>query len=244
MIPLLSAVATVLLVPPVNLAVLALAALLLAWRRLAVACLVALVLLALPAVAVPLLVALQPPPAADTASAGAIVILGGDVAAGPRPGDEEVGALTLQRLRAGAALQRATRLPILVSGGLVDDQAQPVAALMARSLAADFGVTARWRESASRTTWENARLSAAMLRPEHIGTVLLVTHAWHMRRALIAFRAAGLAAIPAPLGAERWPRLGAAEFVPRASAWRLSYFALHEWLGCAWYAMLARLGPA
>jgi uncharacterized SAM-binding protein YcdF (DUF218 family) len=253
---LLSAVATVLLVPPVNLVPFALAGMLLArrWpaagRRLTVACLVALLLLALPAVAVPLLVALEQglPLAAPGAlaapgeTAGAIVILGGDAhAAGPQPDDEDVGVLSLERERAGAALARATHLPILVTGGVVSLAGAPVALLMARSLAVDFGCPVRWVEPASATTWQNAQFSAALLRRENIGTVLLVTHAWHMRRALIAFRAAGLAVIPAPLPADRMPRFVPADFVPRVSAWQYSYFALHEWLGCAWYAVLARL---
>ncbi len=110
---------------------------------------------------------------------------------------------------------------------------------MARSLAEDFGVAARWVEPDSATTWDNAVLSARILRAEGIGAVVVVTHAWHMRRALIAFRAAGLVAVPAPLLAEHAPRLTAGSFVPRIAAWQRSYLALHEWIGCAWYAWLS-----
>ena len=252
----LSAIATVLLVPPVNLLFVAFVGLALARRRpvaghrVTFFALLALLLLALPAVSVGLLAALEtdidapagaPPPQA-------IVILGGDAApAGPRIEQEEVGTLSLQRVRGGAALARSTGLPVLVTGGVVSapgPTVPPVAVLMAQSLAKDFGVTPRWVEPAAKTTWENAALSAAMLRADGIGTVLLVTHAWHMRRALIAFRAAGLTAIPAPLPGERAPeifrgRFALAEFVPRVSAWERSYFALHEWIGCAWYALQA-----
>jgi len=34
---------------------------------------------------------------------------------------------------------------------------------MADTLAEDFGVAARWLEGESRTTWENAQFTAAML---------------------------------------------------------------------------------
>jgi len=256
----LSAIATVLLVPPVNLVFVALAGMALArfrptaGRRLTFFALLALLLLAMPIVPGLLLQGLErgldPPGAQSGAQSGArpvpqaIVILGADAdAAGSRPEQAEVGELTLQRLRGGAALAQASGLPVLVTGGVVSEAGPPVAVLMARSLAEDFGTPARWVEPASKTTWENAAFSAAMLRREGIGTVLLVTHPWHMRRALIAFRAAGLAALPAPLPPERPPHLAWGTVVPRISAWEHSYFALHEWIGCAWYAFRAGIAP-
>ena len=246
----LSAIATVLLVPPVNLVFLALAGMALArrWpapgRRLAALAMLALLLLAMPVVPGLLLAGLERglvAPDAAHADPQAIVILGGDAAPdGPRQDQTAVGALTLERLRGGAELARAEQLPVLVTGGVVSSAGAPVAILMARSLAQDFGIAARWVEPGAKTTWENAAFSAAILRREGIGTVLLVTHAWHMRRALIAFRAAGLTAMPAPLLPEHRFQLTWSSFVPRASAWERSYFALHEWIGCAWYALKAR----
>jgi uncharacterized SAM-binding protein YcdF (DUF218 family) len=239
----LSAAASVLLVPPVNLAALALAGVLLHRRRLAVMALAALLLLALPVVAGGLLVGLEhglPAPAGSPPQA--IIILGGDVRETAGAAQEDAGPLTLERLRAGAALARATHLPILVTGGVVGDpQGLPVAELMAQSLAADFAAPARFVEPHARDTWQNARLSAAMLRRAGIGSAYVVTHAWHMRRALIAFGATDLAVTPAPLPPDRL-RLRAGAFVPRVGAWRESYFALHEWIGCAWYALRRMLG--
>jgi len=244
----LSAIATVLLVPPVNLVVLALAGLALGRRRpragrwLTLVSLLALLVLALPIVPALLLAGLESGLApTGTLPPQAIVILGGDAADdGPRLEQTAPGFLTLARLRGGAALARTTGLPVLVTGGVVSEAGPPVAALMARSLADDFGTTARWVEPDSATTWENAAFSAAMLRPAGIGSVIVVTHAWHMRRALIAFRAAGLVAVPAPLLAEHALHLDWGGFVPRAAAWQRSYYALHEWIGCAWYAWKAR----
>ena len=33
------------------------------------------------------------------------------------------------------------------------------------------------------------------------------------------------------------PRWEVDDFFPRVSAWQRSYFAFHEWIGCAWYAL-------
>jgi uncharacterized SAM-binding protein YcdF (DUF218 family) len=233
------AVAAVLLVPPVNLAILGLAAALLGWRWLAAAALAALLLLALPAVSGALLAGLEhdlpaapagaPPPAAIIILGGDVIDLSGDIARA------DVGVLTLQRLRAGAALSRATHLPVLVTGGVVNAGTPPVAELMARSLAQDFGIAARWVEPAAIDTWDNARRSAALLHADGIASAYVVTHAWHMRRALMAFAATGLTVVAAPLPADRAPGLAVGALVPRVASWLRSYFALHEWIGGVWY---------
>jgi uncharacterized SAM-binding protein YcdF (DUF218 family) len=170
---------------------------------------------------------------------GAIVILAAEERriAGPTP-EAEVGRLTLERLRAGAELYRRTQLPILVSGGRPEAKLPSLAAVMAESLRTDFQVPVRWMETRSRDTWENARDSAAILKAAGIGSVYVVTHPWHERRALIAFRRAGLIATAAPGGLDPAPDGRLSDFVPRVSVWLVSFYALHEWIGCAWYALL------
>ncbi len=229
-----------LLLPPVTLGVFALVAVLIpgrVGRVTALVLLVPLVLLSMPLVALSLLASLDLP---DRAAEGrpapeAIVILSGDVerVAG---GGAEVGPLTLERERAGAALARRTGLPVLVTGGLVTAP-PPVAELMAASLAADFGVTVRWVENRSGTTWENAQFSAPLLREGGVRRVYLVTHGWHMRRAVLAFARAGLEVVPAPVRHDPGPRWVADELVPRTSAWLRSYYALHEWAGYLQYRL-------
>ena len=242
----LRAAITALLVPPANLAVIGLLACLVAGRgmrgrrarRVAILCLGGLVLLSLPVVASALLASLDPGPAPSPASPpAAIVVLGGDVQRVAEAPGVEIGPLTLERVRTGAALARATHLPLLVSGGVVDRTALPVATLMQTSLEEDFKVAVRWQEAVSFDTWENAERSAAMLRADGVQSVFVVTHAWHMRRAVLAFRRHGMAAVPAPVRRDRWPGLVPTEFLPRASAWLTSYFALHEWAGLAWYSV-------
>jgi uncharacterized SAM-binding protein YcdF (DUF218 family) len=237
----------VLLLPPVNLVFVILAGLAMLRRfpRLA-RCLIGaaallLLVLAMPAVADTLRCALEQnlpaTPPADKPP-GAIVILGAEIrrTAGP-PQGETVGPLTLERLRAGAALWRKTRLPVLVSGGLIPHQPLSIAEQMRQSLTEDFQVPVRWTENSSADTWQNARDSAAILRAAGIGSIYLVTHAWHERRALMAFAATGIAVTVAPTPLDPWPELTPFAFVPQVSSWQVSFYALHEWLGCVWYAL-------
>jgi uncharacterized SAM-binding protein YcdF (DUF218 family) len=237
-------VATFLLVPPINLLLLALVGFVLqryrAGRFLCGLGLIGLLVLAVPMTNQLLFLGLEeitPPPAGAPAPA-AIVILSADVSrSSDTPETLDIGFLSLERIRAGAALQRTTGLPVLVSGGLVGQSKVSLAALMTQSLGTDFATPVRWQENTSRTTWENAANSAAILHAEGIRSVFLVTHAWHMRRALIAFRHFGIIATPAPVPFSRIVHFRRGEFVPAVGAWEDSYYALHEWIGCAWYEL-------
>lgn len=236
-----NSIATALLLPPISLALAAVLALLLVrgrWGRgLALVSLAMLLLLSLPVVSMPLLASLRPADAADGAAPIAIVVLGGDVDRIAGPPGATLGRLSLERVRAGAALQRRSGLPVLVSGGTVSDLPVPVGTLMADSLTGEFGVPVRWAETTSLTTWENASNSAPMLAAAQIGRVYLVTHAWHMRRGMLALRRFGIEAVPAPVRTDPWPRFRLGEFLPSAAAWHDSYYALHEWAGLAYYTI-------
>ncbi len=239
---------SLLLIPPLNCLVAACAGAVLHRRRagrvLRAAGLAGLLLFSLPLVSGLLIVSLegglpiQPDPADPPQ---AIIILSADLTPVAVPGGVgfTVGRLTLERERAGAALARHVGLPILVSGGQVRLGAPTLAALMALSLHNDFGLAPQWLEDQSLDTWQNAARSAAILRAAGIDSAYVVTNAWHMRRALIAFRAAGFRVVAAPAMPDVPPRLALASLLPRIAAWQESYWALHEWIGCAWYALHA-----
>jgi len=169
----------------------------------------------------------------------AIVVLGGGRArVVSSTGDyDQVGPITLMRLRAAARLQRETHLPLLVSGGAPDGQGESEAVLMARSLKADFGVTARWVESNSINTNQNAILSAQLLRQENIQQILLVTDAIHMPRARWAFEHAGLRVAPLPSHFVACSDFHLASFIPNAQSLKSSHYAIHEWLGLLGYSL-------
>ncbi|PWS34253.1 YdcF family protein [Falsiroseomonas bella] len=236
-------VLTSLLLPPLLLVLFIVAAGLLAWRgrraagALAAAAALGLLLLATPFAAGTLTHALErqaalaapagaPPPAA-------IIVLGGEMASGA--GAPEVGPLTLERLRAGAALHRRTGLPLLVTAGPVAPGGPPLAELMARSLAEDFGVEVRWVENRARDTRDNAVLSAEMLRAEGIGAAYVVSHAWHLARAEAAFARLGFPVTGYPVRRERMPSGIASDWLPRPDHLARSWFALREWAGILVY---------
>ena len=168
----------------------------------------------------------------------AIVILSGDIERGQgQPPKLMPGGLSWERLAEGAALARHTGLPVLISGGSLRPGETPIATVMAEAMKTDFGISVRWQEIRSADTWQNAAFSALILREAGIASAYVVTNAWHMRRARLAFRKTGIAFSAAPVLRDMWPVLSVWDFVPDVHAWLISYYALHEWVGCADYAL-------
>jgi uncharacterized SAM-binding protein YcdF (DUF218 family) len=176
----------------------------------------------------------------DADGAQAIVVLSGGLdREAPEYGGDTAGERTLLRLRYGAVLAHRFGLPVLVSGGRPDNATRTEAAVMADILEREFAVRVRWQESQSRTTAENATMSAKILRDAGVHRIVLVTQAFHIPRAVRLFRAAGLEVKPAPTqfkSADRSP-FTPLDLLPRISALHNSYYALHEWLGIAWLAL-------
>jgi uncharacterized SAM-binding protein YcdF (DUF218 family) len=235
-----------LVMPPTGFVVLILIGLLLGGRRrlgrrLTWISLIALILFGMPVVSYSMLLALESglpltPPSDHPPQA--IVVLGAEVI---RTHQEKLGIrpglLTLDRLRTAAALHRRTGLPILVTGGTTQPDTPAVGLVMEQSLKDDFQAPPRWVESKSIDTWENARFSADILRAEGITSVYVVTHSWHMRRAVLAFQGTGLTVTAAPTSFDDPLGPDLDDFLPRASGWQTGYFAIHEWIGYAWYKL-------
>ena len=172
---------------------------------------------------------------ASCPSADAIVVLGGGP---PRYSPELPGlqptAMTLERVRYGALLHRQCDAPVLVTGG----GNNPEAPVMANVLHSDYGVDGVIQETQSRTTRENALHSRQVLGEEN-RRVILVTHGWHMPRAVFSFQQAGFEVIPAPTafraGRVAWNSVS--YWLPRGRHFRNSEIALHEYLGMLWYQL-------
>ncbi|WP_111415348.1 YdcF family protein [Billgrantia lactosivorans] len=233
----------ILLLPPTLNVLLVLLGLLLSPRRFLGALLImlglfGLLLLATPMASHALRQGLEPypvPARAQLESAEAIVVLGGgrDYRAPEFGWGDAPANPTWRRLAYATHLHRQTELPILVSGGRVHDEEFAEASLMAAALRDVFDVPARWLEGESRSTAENARFSAEMLRAEGIERVAVVSQAWHLPRAVAEFESRGLAVIPAPTEFTSPPPEGLAAWLPRAYHLNQSTRALHEWLGRA-----------
>ena len=133
--------------------------------------------------------------------ADAIVLLGSGRERGdPAWGSDQPTGIGLERQRYAAQLAKASGLPVLVTGGLHYGTPPSEAQIMADSLREDSGVEVRWKEERSRTTWENAQMSAEVLLPQGIKRVVVVTQAWHMPRSVWSFEKAGFEVVPAPVG--------------------------------------------
>jgi uncharacterized SAM-binding protein YcdF (DUF218 family) len=211
-----------------------------------------LLIMSLPGFSVPLIGSLERYPAlapeqVSAVDADAIVVLGATVyASAPEFGGHTVDGNSLKRIRYAAWLHRRTGLPVYVSGGAGEKAPGPA---MVRVLEEEFSVPVAGMERDSRTTWENATLTAPMLRADGIRRVLLVTQAWHMPRAVEAFERAGVDVVPAPTYFVNRPvdRSGQTwqdqykDWLPKAAAFQISFYAIHELLGRVYYDLRALL---
>ncbi|MDO9371091.1 MAG: YdcF family protein [Gammaproteobacteria bacterium] len=180
-------------------------------------------------------------------AAQAIVVLGaGRYPDAPEYGGDTVSTGGLERLRYAVHLHRLTGLPLVVSGGSPFGEPVPEAVLMKESLVNDFQITAVWLEDQSHTTAENAFLTKALLDKHGIHHIYLVTHAWHMSRAVRIFEQTGLAITPAPsmFSSVESGNAVLLKWLPNADALKKTCRALHEKLGLWWYQLRHRAANA
>jgi uncharacterized SAM-binding protein YcdF (DUF218 family) len=161
--------------------------------------------------------------------------------AGRPTGGDTVNFRTLVRLRYAARLHRDLKTPVLVTGGTPQGGRVAEAEAMKEALQRDFNVPTRWVETDSRTTFENAQLSRKLLKST-VQQIYLVTHAWHMPRAKLAFEHAGFTVIPAPTGYTTRLEITVLDFLPNAGALSKSSDFFHEIIGYAWYRLRAVTG--
>lgn len=217
-------------------------------RVLQATALVSLLLFTIPYASIYLMRSLEDyPPLSDealaTGNAQAIVVLAaGRIEEAPEYGKQDItSTFSLERLRYAVRLHRHTGLPILVSGGIVfgERESESEAALMARALREEFDVRVKWLEDKSRNTYENALYTQQLLSAEGIDNVYVVTHAWHMYRAMKSFAAVGLSAQAAPtMFVDNKPHGGMLnQLLPSAGALRKSSLASYEYLGRFWYQL-------
>jgi len=117
----------------------------------------------------------------------------------------------------------------------IESEADAARAFIARYDASGGAGVAASYDDLSRTTRENARFAARL---SGSPSVILVTSAYHMPRAVLSFRKEGVSVLPAPTDykANRSPYT-IADFLPTSEAFANSYKALHEYLGLVGYGI-------
>jgi uncharacterized SAM-binding protein YcdF (DUF218 family) len=174
-----------------------------------------------------------------SASGDVIVVLGGGSLADvplPQGWSGQVTDGPAQRLLGAYVLQRRSGLPVIASGGEVfrgnGAEAQIMRdVLVSLGMAPDKVVA----EAKSLNTQQNAEFTASLLRQYDWQRPVLVTSAFHMRRAVEEFKRAGVAVTPYPVGysvlrSKYWNVLS---WVPSADGLYGTSLALKEYLGLA-----------
>lgn len=172
----------------------------------------------------------------------AIVVVSGGIAGDGVDSSQRnrVNSGSLERLLHARRLARLTGLPLLISGGVTPSGGEPEARLLRDLLEGELETPVKWIEPKSRETAENAAFTRQILQPQGIRRILLVTHAYHMRRAQAAFERAGFAVTPAPHSFMARPvRYDWLQFVPTMDALVTARLAIREIIGQAWYSLVA-----
>lgn len=181
--------------------------------------------------------ALKQFPATEEQKAAIVVLAGGRNGNAVEYSSDVIGCSTLERMRYGAYLHRNTGLPILVTGGMPLNENISLARLMADSYIDDFNIRDVWVEEKSKTTHDHGIYVLPILKERDIDTIYLVTHAYHMRRALRCFEGSGMKIIPAPTAFTTFSptEKGAALLIPNVRAMHTCVTMLHEIVGSIWY---------
>jgi len=175
------------------------------------------------------------PKGADLSSAQAIVVLGADVRPGNGAVPDSPGPQSIERLLFAAEAHHQLHLPVVLSGGRVSNWQVPIAELMKVALERYFAVPVAWSEDRSRTTYENALYTAQWLRAANIGTVVLVTQARDLPRAIWSFERVGLRALPWPAPRTPLQIHRIEDFLPNVASMYDSFYAFHELIGGLFY---------
>ncbi len=170
-----------------------------------------------------------------------IILLGGGVLRemnDPEKGIPNPDGDMYGRILAAARLHKMLHLPIIVSGGWLRNSSIPIAEI-ARQILIEMGIPSDSiiMDRTSRDTYENARNTVSICRRLGYSKPILVTSAFHMKRAVMSFKSFNMDVIPYPTnfrfrskGGYRW-----SEYLP--SGFKDTWIALHEYIGLIYYRL-------
>jgi uncharacterized SAM-binding protein YcdF (DUF218 family) len=172
----------------------------------------------------------------------AIVLLGGGVMSGApdEGGQPSLPDESLKRTVYAFTLFRRLGVPIIVSGGTVWESGGSISEADAEAATLSMlGVPEKFiiKEGHSRSTWENAREVSGLLVSRPGERVALVTSAYHMPRAVLAFTRAGVSTVPAPTDYKSQSGVAFNESLPNWDSLASCFKALHEYLGVVEYLL-------
>ena len=165
--------------------------------------------------------------------ADAIVVLGG--------GSYNTGVLkedSLKRILAGFVLHKESSKPIILSGGSEVNNL-PDAEIM-KSFLESLGVDRKkiLTETQSTSTRENAKFIKRVMDKHGYKSILLVTSAYHMKRAVKSFQRENIQVIPYPTDFKRDGRYNLYSLMPKMSTLNDSYKAIREYIAYIVYDVM------
>ena len=167
----------------------------------------------------------------------AIAVLGGYTdAAGSGSDVIELGD-AIDRLFHGMRLYRAGKAPLVMLIGGAARGNQPESQVMA-AMFSEFGIprSVMLLEDKSRNTRQNGLNAVAIMQQNNIEKILLVTSAFHMRRAQSVFEKLGIKVVPAATDYQVLePDPSILDWLPNAEALMLTTLGFKEYLGWWFY---------
>ncbi|RLJ70916.1 uncharacterized SAM-binding protein YcdF (DUF218 family) [Hydrogenivirga caldilitoris] len=162
----------------------------------------------------------------------AIVVLGGGAY-----NSGYLKASSYKRLITGFLLHKKTGKPIILSGGAAIGVI-PEAKVM-KELLMEFGVEEKdiYADLESRDTFENAKYVLGICKRIGCRSLILVTSAFHMRRALSVFEKTGLEIQPYPTDFKFEGKYNLYSMFPKYSVFYDSSIAVREYIGLVFYSL-------
>jgi len=148
---------------------------------------------------------------------------------------------TLARVVTAVRLRKRLRVPVIVSGGAVFPWRKAEAPVVRRFLM-DLGVSGDkiLVDDKSRDTLENALDVKEICEKHQFRDPILVTSAYHMKRALLSFREFNMDAKPVPANFKTWDRkYGWWDYLP--GDLRIFMIACREYVGLLYYKAASML---
>jgi uncharacterized SAM-binding protein YcdF (DUF218 family) len=182
----------------------------------------------------------QRPQNIKSLKADAVVVLGAEAY-----NDKTLDGDSLNRLVAAFILYRRLHIPIIFSGGY--STSTVATAKIARNILLKMGIDRKdiLIDDKSDDTNQNAIYTKAICVKHRFKRIILVTSAYHMKRAVLLFNGAigvnRLKVIPYPADYKSNDRYNFYSFMPNLGNLVISAEAIHEYLGYVYYSVIRGL---